>query len=129
METRQGLQGLKPLSSLASIAARLKSCPCYKTDLGKRDLERPASGCLLPRARFSRNLKAMEVLFTAEIEAKLARSATQQGRNPGELVQQVVARYFDEESRFIDAVNRARTRCCTASTSRTSKWASALNGS
>jgi len=48
----------------------------------------------------------MEVLFTAELEAKLARSATQQGRNPGELVQQVVARYFDEESRFIDAVNR-----------------------
>ncbi|MGA3373978.1 MAG: hypothetical protein ABSC48_19725 [Terracidiphilus sp.] len=48
----------------------------------------------------------MEVLFAPELEAKLARSAAQQGRNPGELVQQVVARYFDEESRFIDAVNR-----------------------
>jgi predicted transcriptional regulator len=48
----------------------------------------------------------MEVLFTPELEVKLARSAAQQGRNPGELVQQVVARYFDEESRFIDAVNR-----------------------
>jgi len=48
----------------------------------------------------------MEVLFTPEIEAKLARSAAQQSRNPGELVQQAVARYFDEESRFIDAVNR-----------------------
>ncbi len=60
----------------------------------------------MPRARFSRILSDMEVLFTPELEAKLARSATQQGRNPGELVQQVVARYFDEESRFIDAVNR-----------------------
>jgi predicted transcriptional regulator len=48
----------------------------------------------------------MEVLFTPELEAKLARSAAQQGRNPDELVQQVVARYFDEESRFIDAVSR-----------------------
>jgi predicted transcriptional regulator len=48
----------------------------------------------------------MEVLFTPEIEAKLARSAAEQGRNPDELVQQVVARYFDEENRFIVAVNR-----------------------
>jgi predicted transcriptional regulator len=48
----------------------------------------------------------MEVLFTPELEAKLARSAAEQGRNPDELVRQVVARYFDEESRFIDAVSR-----------------------
>jgi predicted transcriptional regulator len=48
----------------------------------------------------------MEVLFTPELEAKLARSAAQQGRNPDELVQQVMARYFDEESRFVDAVRR-----------------------
>ena len=48
----------------------------------------------------------MEVHFTAEIEAKLKQSATQQGRNPDELVQEVVAQYFDEESRFIQAVNR-----------------------
>ena len=55
---------------------------------------------------FYRILSVMEVLFTPELEAKLARSASQQGRNPDELVQQVVARYFDEEGRFIDAVNR-----------------------
>ena len=48
----------------------------------------------------------MEVKFTPEQEARLARSAAQQGRNPDELVRQVVARYFDEESRFVDAVNR-----------------------
>lgn len=60
----------------------------------------------LPHAGFSRTLSNMEVLFTPEVEAKLARSAAEQGRNPGELVQQVVARYFDEECRLIDAVNR-----------------------
>jgi predicted transcriptional regulator len=48
----------------------------------------------------------MEVHFTPEQEAKLAQSAAQQGRNPGELVQQVMARYFDEESRFVDSVLR-----------------------
>lgn len=48
----------------------------------------------------------MEVHFTPEQEARLAQSAAQQGRNPDELVQQVVARYFNEESRFVDAVRR-----------------------
>ena len=42
----------------------------------------------------------MEVHFTPEQEARLAESAAQQGRNPDELVRQVLARYFDEESRF-----------------------------
>jgi predicted transcriptional regulator len=48
----------------------------------------------------------MEVHFTPEVEAKLAQSAARQGRNPDELVQEVVSQYFDEESRFIEAVNR-----------------------
>lgn len=48
----------------------------------------------------------MEVHFRPEQEAKLAQAAAQQGRNPGDLVRQVVARYFDEESRFVDAVRR-----------------------
>lgn len=63
----------------------------------------------MPRGWFSGTLSGMEVLFTPELEAKLAQSATQQGRNPGELVQQAVVRYFDEESRFIDAVNRGES--------------------
>jgi predicted transcriptional regulator len=49
---------------------------------------------------------AMKVHFTPEQEARLAQSAAQQGRKPDELVRQVVARYVDEESRFIDAVRR-----------------------
>jgi predicted transcriptional regulator len=48
----------------------------------------------------------MQVHFTPELEAKVTQSAAQQGRNPDELVQEVVARYFDEASRFVDAVNR-----------------------
>ncbi len=60
----------------------------------------------LPRAGFCRTLSVMEVQFTPEQEAKLAQSAAQQGRNPDELVRQVMARYFDEECRFADAVRR-----------------------
>lgn len=51
----------------------------------------------------------MEVHFSPEIEAKLARSAAQQGRDPGELVQDVVRRYFDEETRFVEAVTHGET--------------------
>jgi predicted transcriptional regulator len=48
----------------------------------------------------------MEVHFTPEQEARLAQSAARQGRNPDELVRQVLAQYFDEENRFVDAVRR-----------------------
>ena len=56
--------------------------------------------------KFSRTLSLMEVHFTPEQEARLAQSAAQRGRAPDELVQQVVTRYVDEESRFADAVGR-----------------------
>jgi predicted transcriptional regulator len=48
----------------------------------------------------------MQVHFTEELEAKLVQSAAQQGRDPDEFVQQVVAQYFDEEARFIEAVHQ-----------------------
>jgi len=48
----------------------------------------------------------MEVHFPPELEAKLATSAAEQGRNPSEVVQDVVTRYFEEEARFVEAVNR-----------------------
>jgi len=44
----------------------------------------------------------MEVHVTGELEAKLAQSAAQQGRNPDDLVQDVLASYFEEEARFIE---------------------------
>jgi len=48
----------------------------------------------------------MLVHFTPELEEKVMQTAAQQGRNPEELVQEVVARHFDEEDRFIEAVKR-----------------------
>jgi predicted transcriptional regulator len=48
----------------------------------------------------------MEVYFPPELEAKLAQSAAQQGRQPGDLLQEVLARHFEQEARFIDAVQR-----------------------
>jgi predicted transcriptional regulator len=48
----------------------------------------------------------MEVHFPPELEAKLAHSAAEQGRNPDELLQDMVTRYFEEEARFIEAVTR-----------------------
>jgi predicted transcriptional regulator len=61
---------------------------------------------LLPASRFFRNLKSMEVHFSSRLEARLTQRATQQGRKPDEFVQDVVARYLDEEDRFVAAVKR-----------------------
>ena len=48
----------------------------------------------------------MEVQFTPELEAKLVGQAVRQGRQPGDLVQDAVSRYIEEEERFIAAVTR-----------------------
>ena len=48
----------------------------------------------------------MEVHFPPEIEAKLEHSAAVRGSNPGDLVRDVVSRYFEEEARFVEAVKR-----------------------
>jgi predicted transcriptional regulator len=60
----------------------------------------------LPDTLFSRIVKIMEVHFTPELEAKVVRTALQQGRNPDELVQELVAEYFNEELRYTQAVRR-----------------------
>jgi len=48
----------------------------------------------------------MEVQFTPDLQARLAQRADQQGVNLDEVVQDVVARYFAEEDRFVEAVKR-----------------------
>jgi predicted transcriptional regulator len=48
----------------------------------------------------------MEPHVTPELEAKLTHAAAQQGRNPDELAREVLTRYFEEESRFVEAVKR-----------------------
>lgn len=47
----------------------------------------------------------MEVQFTPDVQARPQR-ATQEGMNPDEVVRDVVARYFVEEDRFVEAVKR-----------------------
>jgi predicted transcriptional regulator len=46
----------------------------------------------------------MEVHFPPELERRLADSAANQGRNPDELVQDLVTRYLAEEVGFVEAV-------------------------
>ena len=48
----------------------------------------------------------MDVQFTPDLQARLSQRASQQGVNPNEVVQEVVARYFEEEDRFVEAVKR-----------------------
>ena len=60
---------------------------------------------MLPAIR-SRNLKAMEVHFTPEQEAKITQIANQAGTEPERLVKDVLARYLDDEARFLAAVEK-----------------------
>jgi predicted transcriptional regulator len=46
----------------------------------------------------------MEVQFTPEIEARLIERAARQCLSPDEAVRDVVTRYFQEEDRFVAAV-------------------------
>jgi len=48
----------------------------------------------------------MEVQFNPDLQARLKQRAAQQGVNPNEVVQDVVARYFAEEDRFVETVKR-----------------------
>ena len=48
----------------------------------------------------------MEVHFTPEQQARLLQIATQAGTDPERVVTNVVARYLDEESRFLAAVEK-----------------------
>lgn len=48
----------------------------------------------------------MEVHFTPEQETQLSQIATEAGTAPERLVTNVVARYLDEEARFLAAVGK-----------------------
>ena len=48
----------------------------------------------------------MEVQFPPDLQARLNERASQQGLHADELVQDVIARYFEEEDRFVEAVKR-----------------------
>jgi predicted transcriptional regulator len=48
----------------------------------------------------------MEVHFNPDLQAKLSRLATQQGRDPQRLVQEAVERLFDYDDWFLQEVDR-----------------------
>lgn len=56
--------------------------------------------------RFWLNLKTMNVPLTPEQEDKLGQIATQTGTVPERLVTNLVARFLDEETRFLAAVEK-----------------------
>ena len=47
----------------------------------------------------------MEVNFSPDVQEKLVHSAAKQGRHADELVQEVLARYLADETRFFEAVD------------------------
>jgi len=53
--------------------------------------------------------KVMEVHFHPDLQAKLDSLATETGRRPGELVEDVVAGYFDELMQTRDTLNSRYT--------------------
>ena len=60
----------------------------------------------LPHVLGSRILKAMEVHFTPEQEARLTEIAVKAGTDPERLVKEVLVRYLDDEAQFLAAVER-----------------------
>ena len=65
-----------------------------------------SGGEVLPKLKVFRTLKAMEVHFTSEQQAQLTLIATKAGTFPERLVTSVVARFLDEETRFLAAVEK-----------------------
>jgi predicted transcriptional regulator len=46
------------------------------------------------------------VQFHPDLQARIAQRTAQQGVDPNEVVQEVVAHYFEEEDRLVEAVKR-----------------------
>jgi len=61
---------------------------------------------LLPKRFISLIFKDMEVPFTSDQEAQLARMATRSGTDAPHLVRAVALRLLDEEARFLAAVEK-----------------------
>jgi len=76
------------------------------TPRGNARLGLPGHRANLPEPSLSRYPENMEVHFTPEQQARLAQIATEVGTAPERLVTNVVARYLDEEARFLAAVEK-----------------------
>src|ERR1700683_5646684 len=108
--SRQG--GLCKKSPLASFPT---NCRCdYSNSCARRAPRRPRfnTGICLSRhfsctfgVTIRTRSKAMEVSFTPDVQAKLDKLAIDTGRAPGELVEDVIAGYFDELTQTREMLN------------------------
>jgi len=65
----------------------------------------------------------MEVRLQPEKEAQLAQIAEQRGLKPADLAQQVLSRYLEDDTCFIEAVNSAWQPQSAGNSWSTTKWA------
>ncbi len=101
-----------------AAASRAGSATLYAADTGtasgKKAAQRGgigAAGWMKEGGLLARSLKCsyttcMEVQFPPDVEARLAERAARQCLSPDEAVRDVVTRYFQEEDRFVAAVQR-----------------------
>jgi predicted transcriptional regulator len=66
----------------------------------------PALSSQLPRCRFSRTLKGMEVHFSPDVETRLQQLAFANGKDAEQLVKDTVTRMLENQARFIAEVQR-----------------------
>jgi hypothetical protein len=69
----------------------------------------------------------MEVRFTPEEEARLARIAAQEGVAPAELVKDAALRLLEDDARFRAGVGKGVEQAVAANSSKKRKWTPALN--
>jgi hypothetical protein len=69
----------------------------------------------------------MEVRFTPEEEALLAKIATQEGMNPTELVKSAALRLLEDDARFRVGVRKGVEQADPANSSMKKKWTPASN--
>jgi predicted transcriptional regulator len=65
----------------------------------------PPRSFVLPRRRFSRNLKGMEVHFPPDVETRLHQVASPNGTD-AEQLKDIVARMLENRARFVAGVQR-----------------------
>jgi predicted transcriptional regulator len=74
--------------------------------LAAGDVVTATSFPILPRFRFSRTLKGMEVHFSPDVETRLRQVASANGKDAEQLVKDTVARMLENQARFVAGVQR-----------------------
>ena len=83
----------------------MESAGCMHRSLLDSGVLVAARPALLPQPDY-RIFEAMEVHFNPDLQARLTQRAAELGCELDKVVEDVIARYFAEEDRFIEAVKR-----------------------